>query len=293
MPRITLSTDNKSQNSFDYPTLKLDMNERARVLAIESDPEVEYVHTLKAPRITDGRVEYEEIKQRSGEIVRQPKMDFIGRHICLGSFDLLAQSGKDPKGCPVCRLAEKESIVDPAARRFAMHVVRYQLQPNSFNVSDPFGVAMNAWVFGDKVFNVIVDISEEWGDLRSHDLKLGPCTKPKYQQYEINVAQDAAWQASDERKKLTLETYKNGKCPDLSRLIGRKLSLEQVEQDLERVRQANREAFGSPSYDSDSHFGAAVDSPQSKPVPVEEVPAAMSAKVDTDKLDFEDLLRGL
>lgn len=273
------------------------MNERARILAIETDPEVEYVHTLKAPRLVDGRVEYEEVKQKSGDVIRQPKQDFIGRHICLGSFDLLAKNGKDTKACPVCKEAESSSIVDPAQRRFAMHVIRYQLQPGSFNVSDPFGVSLIAWCFTDKVFNLITDLATEWGDLRNHDLKLGPCTKPKFQQFDIQITQEAAWQGSEDRKKITAETYKANTCPDLSRLIGRKLTLDQVEQDLDRVRQANREAYGTrdfePTVFETAKPSPAPSAPASEPLESASAEASVARPPRTDVIDFNDLLKGL
>ena len=300
MPRMTFTQDNKVSTGFDYPTLKLEMNERARILAIEPEPEVEFVHTLRAPRVTDGRVEYEEIKQRSGEYVRVPKMDFIGRHICPGSFDLLSQSGKDVKGCPTCQKAEKSGVVSPAERRFAMHVIRYQLQPGGFNVAEPFGVSLVAWVFGDRMFNLIVDFTDEWGDLRKHDLKLGPCTNPKYQKWEIQPAMDAAWLGNEDRQRVTTETYKSNQCPDLSRLIGRKLTMDQIMQDLEKVESAHREAFGGdeeraePAAEVRQKDVNVTDLFDTKPATSPEPePAAVTRPPREDTIDFDSLLKDL
>ena len=243
MPKMTFEAKNKSQTGFDYPTLKLDQNERARILLVETDPEVEYVHTLRAPRVTDGRVEYEEQRQKSGETVRVPRMDFVGRHICIGSFDVLADKGLDVKACPVCEEAQRSSIVEAPQRRFALHLIRYQTQPGSFNVGEPFNVNLLAWGFTDKVFNQIVDFSELYGEMREHDLLL-TCKVKQFQQYDMMVAPDAAYMQSEARKKAVAETYRSNKCPDLSRVIGRRLSRDQVQQDLEKVRSANREAYG-------------------------------------------------
>lgn len=296
MPRMTFESKNKNQNAFDYPSLKLEQNERARILLIESEPEVEYVHTLRAPQMTDGRIEYEEQRQKSGETIRVPKMTFIGKHICMGSFDVVAESGTDPKGCPVCEEATKSSIVDAPQRRFALHVIRYQTQPGSFNVAEPFGVNLLAWGFTDKIFNQIVDFTEEWGDLRSHDLRLGPCTNKQYQQFEINVSADAAWQANEERKRIVQETYKSNKSPDLSRVIARRLTRDQVQQDLEKVRSANREAYGKRDEEpalSPSEIGSADLFTNPETQSNREPAPAITRPERKDTIDFDELLTGL
>jgi hypothetical protein len=290
---MTFASENKLASTYDYPTLRLEYQERARIAAIESEPEVEYVHTLKAPQLVDGRVEYEEIRQKSGDMIRQPKLDFIGRHICLGSFDILAQSGKDTKSCPVCAEAEKSSIVDPAQRRFAMHVIRYQLKPGSFDVADPFGVMVVAWCFTDGVFNKITDLASDF-KLAETDLKLGPCENQKFQKFSIQPANGAEWTKSDQRKQTTVDTYRSNKCPDLSRLIGRRLTLEQVEQDLDKVRQANREAFGTREPDPDPFVvPEVVKETRSEPLASLPDPETSRPSTRTDELNFNDLLAGL
>lgn len=289
MPKITFDQKNKTQTGFDYPMLKLEQNERARILVIEEAPEKEYIHTLRAPQVTDGRVEYEEIRTKSGESVRQPKMSFIGKHICLGSFDVVAADGGDPKACPVCEEAQKSSIVDAAQGRYAMHVIRYQTQPGSFTVAEPFGVNLVAWSFTERIFNQLTDFVQEWGPLTSHDLRLGPCTNKQFQQFEINVSADAAWQANDERKRIVQQTYASNKSPDLSKIIARKLSREQVQQDLDKVRAANREAYGKRDEEpvvSPTDVGTSDLFSERAETPKEKV----TRPERTDTLNFDELL---
>lgn len=122
MPKMTLTAENKAKGIFDFPTLKLEKGERARVVAIEETPHYEYVHTMKAPTLENGAPVFEYIKDRKGNDVKVMKNDFIGRHICIGSAEKLAKNGADPDNCPVCKTAKSSDAVLPPQRRFAMHV---------------------------------------------------------------------------------------------------------------------------------------------------------------------------
>lgn len=253
MPRIGFEPENKRANASDYPKLYLDNGERARVLMIETGgkiagPEVGFAHTLRMPVLVNGQVVMES-QQRGKEVVEAPKMEFVGRHVCVGSLDILSQKGVDPDGCPVCAASKESAAVDAPQRRFAMHIIRYKTTAGSFNVQDPFQVDLQAWAFTDMIFGQLVDFAVEWGDMKEHDLLLGPCTNKNYQKFDLNVAGKAEWLASDERKALVVNVYKNNQCQDLTTFIGRKLTRDQIQEDLDKVLLRYKQAYNPGSVD--------------------------------------------
>lgn len=293
MPRVTFEAQHKTENPYEYPKLFLDKGERARVLLIEPEPLFEYVHTLRAPQIVDGRPVTERVTQ-FGKDVEQLKYDFVGRHICVGDYATIAQKGVDVVNCPVCAASTETDAVRPPDRRFAMHVVRYATKPGSFTVADPFQVQLVGWAFGDKLFNQLVDYAQEWKDLKKHDLLLGPCEVKQFQKFDIAVAGKAEWLEDDERKALVVKTYKENQSPNLSALIGRKLSREQVEDDLEKVLVRHRQAHGIVEEPSSDETAAAInmdDLLSAAPAVAVVADAASEApKSEGETLNFDDLL---
>jgi hypothetical protein len=258
MPRVPLTPENKKDNPFDYPRLQLDYGARARLLMIEKDPVAEYVHSLSAPQIMDGKVVMTQRRQKSGDVVEEPKMDFIGRHICLGRIEAVADKGVDPEQCPMCKAATESDAIEPPKRRFALHVISYRIRAGGWEVQEPFSVELLAWAFSDQVFNKLVDLEEEWkptGGLKQHDVKLGPCENKQYQKFDIQAAGDAAWLADSKvgpngkidslgpRAELVTRTFKENQHDDLTVFIGRKSTAEKVREDIERVTTRYRQAF--------------------------------------------------
>lgn len=323
MPRVSLKPENKSQNPFDYPKLTLDHGERARILLIEVDPMFEYVHTLKAPQIINGEVQYEPRTKRNGEKVEVVKKDFIGRHICHGRTEVISAKGVDVDQCPVCRASTETEAVVPPERRFAVHVIRYKTKPGSFEVQEPFSVELLAWAFGDKVFDTLADATTEWKDMRRHDLKLGPCENKQFQKFDIQVAGDAAWLADakfdeagkivkdasgkeqvGQRGDLVLRTLKENAHPDLSVFIGRRLPMDQVQDDLDRVLKQYQKAFGRGSetvpeaveVDSSMDIAGLLSEPAADAAvaaPAEEKSEEPVAAEAGAEMNFDDILAGL
>lgn len=310
MPKVTFSAENKVSLGNDYPRLKLEHGERALIVAIEPEPEMEFVHTLRAPEIgPDGRV-IKEIKQGKKGEYEAPKMEFIGQHLCFGNFDKMSEKGADPDNCPTCRAAVEGDGIDQALPRYAMHVLRYGLQPGGFTIREPFTITTEAWVFAASRFNTLVELAQEWEDLRKHDLKLGPCENKNFQKYDINVSAKAEWLLTDERKKQAVTEYQNNRTNDLASLIGRKISRDQAEQDIARVVERINQAYGksvelpaavataSASIDSDvtSLLGdkpaeqAAAAETFSAPV---ETPAESATEKPAADLSFDDVLANL
>lgn len=238
MARIEFTTEaKKATTNYDYPKLKLKNGERARILLLES-PVVEYVHTLRAPQIMNGKPVMETKKRKDDSEYQDFKMDFLSRPLCLGDAGVLEDKGSDPKNCPMCELAKENSDMSQAPqRRFAMHVIRYKTKPNGFDPITPFTVELLVWAFTDKIFNKIVDFKNEFGDLKRHDLTLGPCTNESFQQFDVSISNKGAWLEDDERKKRTVETFKENQIPDLSIACGTKKERKWIDEDLSRIRE--------------------------------------------------------
>lgn len=249
MPRVSFGAENKvATTNYDYPKLKLKNGERARIIVGLEDPLVEYVHTLRKPQIVNGQPQIFKAERKDGTTYDDYKMDFISRPICLGDATILDEKGSDPKNCPMCKLAlDYGDYGQPPQRRYAMHVIRYRTKGGTTDIQTPFSVEVLIWSFTDKTFNKISDFKEEWGDLRKHDLLLGPCTNETFQQFDITVAAKAEWLASEERKKLTALTFKENQIPDLTIAAGSVKQKQWVEQDIQAILEAWGQVHGSAS----------------------------------------------
>lgn len=324
MPKMTFSDENKAKSLYDYDKLNLEKGERARITTIEGEPEFEWVHSLRAPQIVNGKpvMETESFKTKSGATEQREvmKTDFIGQHICIGDLNILADKRADVDNCPVCAKSKESDAVEAPKRRFAMHVVRYKTQPGSFVIQDPFMAEIAVWAFTDTRFNQLIELTKDWGNLQVKDLNLGPCESKQYQKYDMNVAAECEWLKSDDRKQQIKLVYNNNKLEDLSVAIARRQSREQVEEDLDRVLTRYQIATGrrteadatvidlAPAVDVASLIGEPTQptqaSPVTEPSPVQDVvetpavsgldeftPAQDEAPKKDDKLmSLEDIL---
>lgn len=320
MAKIEFSSENKVKSDFDFPKLYLDHGERARIVCIETAPEVEFVHTLNAPQIINGEVVMEKVKQKDGSITEKPKMDFVGRHICFGNPNTMAEKGKDPANCPTCAAGQQSDAIWGAKRRFAMHVVQYKTQPGSFKIQDPFSAELVVWSFTDKTFNTLTDIMEEHGDLRKKDLLLGPCENKMYQNFDIQVGGTAEWLVVEANTNFVKSLYAQNKLEDLTPAIARKISKEMAQDDIQKVLLKHAQAYGGNTGEGSSASAGEVAGgmdldgllsgpsgsqttpavPESTeapaPTPVAEVaPQVEEPKAEEPKktLDFDSLLDGL
>jgi hypothetical protein len=331
MAKIDFSSDNTIKQFNDYPKLKFEAKgEKARVVVLDDQPEVEWVHTLRAPVVINGQLQMETVKGQDGSTSEKPKMDFIGQHLCLGNVNTLAENGRkgspgDPDNCPTCAAGKASDAVEPPRRRMAIHVVRYKTQPGSFKPQEPFQAELLAWVFGEKAYTALVSISEEHGDLRRRDLLL-ECTNKGFQNVEIQVGGSAAWLENETNKKFVQSLYVANKCEDFTPLLARKLTRDQIEEDLSKVRIRHAQAYGgsnesagtAPSTSETSAAlglddllsgptetvtGTSTDTtepvPEAAPVTVdspaapEPEPSSPTAAAGDDVLDFDALLQGL
>lgn len=207
-------------------------------MGLES-PLVEFVHTLRKPQIINGVPQTYKAERKNGDTYDAYKMDFISRPICLGDQTALEEKGSDPKNCPMCKLAKDDPDANKEPqRRYAMHVIRYRTKAGTTDPATPFSVDLVVWSFTDKVFNRIADFKGEWGDLRKHDILAGPCTVEDFQQFELAVANKAAWLEDETRKKLVAETFRENQIPDLRIAVGADKQRQWIEQDIETIKEA-------------------------------------------------------
>lgn len=249
MAKVTFDIANKVNRYNDYPKFKLEQNQSARIVLVEEAPEMVYVHNLRAPQIAGGKVVTESKRQKDGTYKDEIQYDFIGNPRCLGNLDVLAKKGADVENCPVCRESAKSDIVDKPTVRYGIHIIKYNTKPGSNQVADPFGAQLMLWAFGPKVFNTLIDFTNEWDDLRAHDL-LVTCKSKQFQTMDLSVARTAEWLTSDDRKQLVKEMYASSKCETVEDVLGRKVTRGQMEEDLEKVRDRNNQAFGRKLSDS-------------------------------------------
>lgn len=268
MGRVEFTSENKkSTNNFDFPKLKLTQGEKARIVVGLESPVMEYVHTLRKPQIVNGVPQMETAKRKNGDEYQAHKKDFIGTPLCEGREEVLADKGLDKQQCPMCALAaENSDYTDAPKRRYAMHVMRYRTKGNTDQVATPFSVELIVWAFTDKVFNKLTDIRNdiEGGDLRKHDIVLGPCTNPGFQQFDITPSlKRAEWMADKERGKIFAETWKENQIPDLTIAIGNKKKEEWIKQDIEAIREAWAEVHayenGESSTDLETDLSSLLD----------------------------------
>jgi hypothetical protein len=290
MPQIQIRSENKIRNASDFPKLKLVKNEHARI-AIMEDPTVEFVHTLRAPVLDeDGKLVYEVRKSRKpgGEDTSVPKYDFVSRHLCFGTFEVVAADGADPKNCPTCKAAKESPAIAAAERRFAMNVVKYNCRPGSFTPMEPIQGQVVVWSFATPTYNQLVDFAAEWGDpehpergLRGKDLNLGPCTVEAFQRFDVQVANKTAWLQNGKTVQQAIASlYKDNKCEDLTAQCGRNAEKSFVLDDIRTCVNRYKKAYGTGA-DAEAAADALEREVPAADVPTEE---EVDAAMDLDNL---------
>jgi hypothetical protein len=249
MPRVEFVEENIQKSGPGFPKFVLDRGETARIVLLEQ-PWAEYVHELRKPKLVNGVPQKETKKRKDGSTWEDYEYDFVGRVLCLGDEGILREAGSDPSSCPICAEAARSDRFHAPKVRYAMHVVRYDLQPGSTQVNDdPFGARAQVWAFTDKIFAELYDLKKEWGDLRAHDLILSRDQNAAFANvYKITVAQKAEWMADDKRQKLVGAVMKpENLAKDLSEFCGRRKPEKNIEFDIRAVNEAWDIASGTRS----------------------------------------------
>jgi hypothetical protein len=304
MAKMSFKAENKAADNESFPKLKLDQDESARIACYE-EPEVGFVHNIRAPKILQGEVQYKIVEGKNGPD-RQMEFDFIGNPICLGDFATLQDRGIDPKNCPACKAAqETPDQFAPPKRRFAMHVFQYTTN-GTRNATRNFQGSVKIWAFTDQKFNELIDLMAEApeGDLRNIDIVLGPCENKLFQKFKMVHSNQVKWKENDNSKAQFEDIIAENQAKDLSKFLGRTTKKDWMEDDLDKVRSRWRVANGLKGEKSNDGLSSAErdldaglaglldDSP--KATPTESKPAVQSAGTDDDgPVDFDKLLNDL
>ncbi len=254
MPQIDWTPEHKKSGNVEFDRLKLKVGERARIAVLEQ-PTFAFVHTLRAPKITDGRASKVVKKRKDGSEFADWDMDFVGRPQCLGDLDTLDQDGIDPKNCVLCARAKDSEEILPPDRRFAMNVIRYNTKADGSLVS-PFGCSSVVWSYTEGVYNKLYEIAQEYGGLVGRDLVLGPCQPPEnFQKFDISAGAKNVWQTDDQIKKIVLETHENNKLEVklLEEACGRRKEVRWLKDDIDKIAKRWRIAHGRETGDSDGY----------------------------------------
>jgi hypothetical protein len=302
MAKMSFSTTNKAQDTETFPKLKLDQDESARIACFE-EPEVGFVHNLRAPKLINGEVQYKIVETKNGPD-RQMEFDFIGNPICLGDFNTLQDRGTDPKNCPACKAAQDSPDMFAAPkRRFAMHVFQYQTNGTTKPTRN-FQGSVKVWAFTDQKFSELIDLMEEApdGDIRNIDIVLGPCENKMFQKFKMIHSNQVKWKESEQTKAQFEEITSENKAKDLEKFLGRSTKKDWLEDDIDKVKTRWRQANGQKDEKSDDGLANAErnldaglanlldNEPAAKPV-VTQAPATKANS--TEPASFDDILASL
>lgn len=229
--KVSFDEENRREDPFKFPKLQLEHGESARILVAE-DPIVNFAHTINWPVIgPDGKGVRETRKTRDNKDYETWADEWKGRYLCTGDETVLLEKGLDPDNCPACQAAKDHSWMRVPERRFAMHVVRYELMPDGEPV-EPLSVRILGWGFTEGRFDTIVEFKKRWKDLRAHDLTLGPCTNKGYQKFDMQVEPDAIWIRTPENTERVSKAFKSTRYENLPSLNGREVSAERLTEEV-------------------------------------------------------------
>lgn len=270
---LSFTEENVKKNPYDYPKLKLTKGETALLTYVE-DPVAEYVHRIEKPMLDEaGNVLYTTKDRLNGTQYQVPKTTWVSSPICLGDADVLDEEGIDPANCPICeRAAAGEKGARPK-RRFAMHVIRTNTVPNTFDANET-GASLIIWAFTDQIFNQLFALQKQWG-LDKHDLQLGPCEDAVMQKAKLAIAPGTAV-TEDIKKKVYVD---KNKADDPTIFCGTRKSKDRILEDLAQVDAQWAKSNGdtdsgdvvSDSVDLSSGISSLLDE---EPAPAKETPKA-------------------
>jgi hypothetical protein len=236
MARMSFTSKNRAAEIENFPKLKLENKESARIAVIH-EPESAFVHNLRAPKILNGEVQYK------GD---EMDYDFMGNPICLGDTDVLDKRGVDVKNCPACAAnREFPDMFSAPKRRFATHVFQYNTNGTNKAPANADGT-VKVWAFADQKFGELVDIYEEAevDDIKTVDLIIGPCENAMFQKFKIIKGSKTAWEATDATRARFEEAIASNESKDLFRYIGRKMDKDFIEDKIDEVKRKWKQANG-------------------------------------------------
>lgn len=311
MPQIDWTPEFKRTTSVEFDRLKLKVGERARIVTLEK-PTFTWVHTLRAPKIVDGRANKVIKKRKDNTEYADWDMDFIGRPQCLGDHGIIADEGLDAKNCPVCTRAKDSEETAAPERRFAMNIIKYNTRADGNPVA-PFGCSSQVWTFTEGIFNKLYDIAQEYGGLVGRDLILGPCQVPEaFQKFDISAGAKNLWESDEAITRIVRETHDQNRIENLEAACGRKTEAKWLKSDVEKIAERwriahGKQADGGNEADDIKSLKGELDNLLAPPAPPASVVGERvttsnvmtypdpkeDAPITSDPDNFADLLKGL
>lgn len=194
MPRIGYSEDFAGGEGDRYPRLKFQAKGELKRIVCPDPPFMEWVHRIEAPKVVNGAAVMVMRKRKDNSEYPDYEMQWFSSPICLGSNATLVRDKLDPANCPACESASRATGLTEPARRYSMAVVEYTIRQSAdFAPVEPFSATLSIWAYTARMYDKLLGITRQWGNLREHDLLLGPCEDVGFQRYNVEVAAQALW----------------------------------------------------------------------------------------------------
>lgn len=266
--RVDFTTENKSKGNDRYPKFALEKDETARVSILES-PIMKFVHVLQAPVVDPMTGEHQKVvkKTTKGEEYETEAYEFVSQSVCTGVLETVQQKEIDPENCPACKdVADHPDKFSAPTPKYVCHIVRYKTQPGTVQPQNPFQAELVLWVLTQRKFDKIVNIAAEFGDPRTIDLQVGPCTNKSFQNYEMAACNGtAAWSQSEANKNFVSQLWAANAANEESMTNTVARPLQPVRYSADSAKVLDRYAMiGSPQAQTvgNMEFGGAVQASQ-------------------------------
>lgn len=244
----------KPRSSANSKKLTLEKGETARVVYLENEPTVAFVHSFEKVKTgPNGKVKIKRDTWPDGSPRESYETEYAGKMKCLGDVGVLMDTGADPESCPACKAAvENPDAVRRPQARFLGHVFRYNTKNGTTTPSKPFSGVVEVWDLTERRFELVNAIFLEHGPLAAKDLLLGPCEIKQMQKYDIAVGSDAKWMETEANQKYVKEALEDGRVEDLSAAAAPVKSPAEMQAKVNEIVRAFNHATGagSTSYES-------------------------------------------
>lgn len=258
MARIKMG-DFRPTTAGNFKKLSLEKGEQARVVYLEEEPTVAYIHSFEKVKTgPDGKAIIKVDQWPDGTPREEYETTYAGKMRCLGDTEVLMDTGADPEACPACKAAvENSSAVRRPTARYLGHVFHYNTRQGTASVSKPFSGTVKVWDLTSKRFELLHSIFLEHGDLRRKDLILGPCDNKQMQKYDIQVGKgDAVWTSDEAYQTYLLEAYEEGKVDDLEAVAAQRKSPAEMQSLVNEIVRAFNHATGAGTSTYESLLGS-------------------------------------
>jgi hypothetical protein len=263
MPRIGYSEDFAGGEGDKYPRLKFQGKGEVKRIVCPDPPWMEWVHRIEGPKVVNGVAVMVMRKRKDNSEYPDYEMQWFSSPICLGANAVLIKDKLDPAACPACESASRATGLTEPVRRYAMPVVDYTIRQSAdFAPVEPFSATLTIWSYTARMYDKLLGITRQWGNLREHDLLLGPCEDVNYQRFNVEVAAQALWLINPAWRQFVGSLWTApGNLPtdeQLRAACGQSKSLPQIASDVRQAEQAYLMSRAAGSAPAQQPFGGAV-----------------------------------